>query len=147
MITAFEEKVASFVAANVGFEAAERHVRKNFPALAADYDAHRERQTNVLEKAEQLAVIKYLRERGFTVRSTSQARASKIAIGFADLLVTHKRLPIAFFFETKRQKGGVISEAQQEFGDDCRRCGIAWYAGDRYEAARICRELGVSEAT
>lgn len=104
-----------------------------------------ERDKRIREKAEQEAVTKLFRRHGFTVRSTSQARPSKIAIGFPDLFVTHRSRPLAFFWETKRQVGGVVSEAQQEFADDCARCGVRWYTGDRYHAAAFLRAENIPE--
>jgi hypothetical protein len=106
--------------------------------------AEQQRDARILEAAEQKEVIKCLREHGFTVRSTSQYRASKIAIGVADLWCTHREQPIAFWWETKRQVGGVLSDAQRDFADDCARCNIRCYSGHRYDAERVCRELGFS---
>jgi hypothetical protein len=123
-------------------EKALKYAREQWPEVAAEQDAAAVKRSEIREKEEQAAVIKLFREHGFTVRSTSQARRSKIAIGFPDLFVTHRTMPLAFFFETKRQVGGVVSDAQRDFGDDCRRCGIKWFAGDRDEAQRIIADSG-----
>ena len=106
--------------------------------------AQQRRDARILEDAEQRAVIKVFREHGFTVRSTSQHRPSKVSIGILDLFCTHTSQPIAFWFDAKRQVGGVISDAQRDFMADCWRCGMKAYAGDRYEAERICRDHGLS---
>jgi hypothetical protein len=143
-LSAFEENVGHLTAMGFSRAEAEAAVRTQL-RLAPVLDPHERRREDIREKAEQAAVVKLFRMHGFKVRSTSQARASKIAIGFADLFVTHKTLALGFFFETKRQVGGVISEAQKEFAEDCVRCGILWYAGDRYTAQRIIQQFNVPE--
>jgi hypothetical protein len=112
--------------------------------LTLEQLAQQRRDARILEAAEQKEVIKVFREHGCTVRSTSQYRPSKVSIGLPDLFCAHHEHPIAFWWETKRQVGGVVSEAQRDFAADCQRCGIKWYSGDRYDAERVCRELGFS---
>lgn len=100
------------------------------------------RDANVLEKTEQLEVRKRFVVCGFTVYSLSQARASKQTPGIADQLFVHRVLPIALWWETKRQVGGVYSTAQLEFKADMERCGITCRGGDRYDAERYLVETG-----
>lgn len=138
----FDTLVDQLVGRGFARATAEAEIRRQRPELAPD-PAEVQRDAAVREKAEQAAVTKLFREHGFTVRSTSQARPSKIALGFPDLFVTHKRLAIGFFFETKRRVGGVVSDAQQDFANDCARCGISWYTGDRHRAAALMRQLKV----
>lgn len=133
---------ATFLAAaarEFGHHTAERMAEKRY---GPDDPATVERNARVREKEEQAAVTKLFRTHGFTVRSTSQARPSKIALGFPDLFVTHRSKPLAFFWETKRQVGGVLSDAQRDFAADCARCGIVCHAGDRYHAAAFLRSEG-----
>ncbi len=139
-LAAHLELVAQLERAGVSHDAAVREATRRL-GMAPDAPA---REQHVLEKAEQAAIVKLFREHGCTVRSTSQARAAKISIGFPDLFVTHKTLPLAFFWESKRQVGGIISEAQEEFGADCWRCGIRWYAGDRHAALKVLRYAGLA---
>lgn len=111
------------------------------PVLVADPA----RDDSIAEKAEQAEVARLFRAHGFTVRSTSQARASKVAPGIADLFVTHTSRPIGFWWETKRQIGGKLSPAQVVFREDCERCGIPCQSGDRYDAAAYLAGLGIGE--
>lgn len=142
-ITEFDRLVSAMTALHVPRPKAEAAARAQLgiTGSGADVDpAQCERDGSIAEKAEQLAIVKLFREHGCTVRSTSQARPSKIAIGFPDLFVTHRTLPLAFFWETKRQVGGVVSDAQKDFGADCWRCGVRWYTGDRHDAQRLLDE-------
>jgi hypothetical protein len=77
-----------------------------------------ERDSERLEKAEQLEVTKVFRAFGGRVYSLSQARASKQTPGLGDLFVVFPGIA-SFWFETKRQKGARVSEVQQEFHDLC----------------------------
>lgn len=115
------------------------------PAPTEEQLAQQERDARVLEAEEQKAITKILQKAGFTVRSTSQYRAAKVSPGLPDLIVHHKTQPIFFFWETKRQKGGVMSEFQKDFAADCKRCHVRCYAGDRYELRRVLRDLGIKE--
>lgn len=127
----FAQLVDSMIAQGVPPERAQRFAREQ---LGDTDEPIVSRNARILEKAEQTAIRKLFIEYGFKVRSTSSVRPSKIAIGFPDLFVTHATMPLGFFWETKRQVGGVVSEAQEEFGADCWRCGIRWYTGDRFDA-------------
>lgn len=102
-----------------------------------------QRDARIREKEEQAAIIKLFRAHGFTVRSTSQSRASRVALGLPDLWVTHNTKPLAFWFEVKRQSGGVLSEFQKDFAADCERCGVKCMAGDRYHAEAFLRSQGL----
>jgi hypothetical protein len=141
-ITAYDELVASLLLKQIPRHLAERAAREHLGITSGTPEVSA-RDASILEKTEQREIIKLFREHGCTVRSTSQARPSKIALGFPDLFVTHKRLPLAFFWESKRQVKGVISDAQQDFAEDCWRCGVRWYAGDRFDAERVLDELHV----
>lgn len=137
-ISRFDEMVDQLVGMGFPRDRAEAQVRQQFPAIAPAPEKA-ERDARIREKQEQLAVTKVFLRHGFKVRSTSQARPSKIALGFPDLFVTHKARPFGFFWETKRQVGGALSIDQQAFADDCARCGIRWYTGDRYHAEALMR--------
>lgn len=93
------------------------------------------KRANVLEKDEQWVITKMARAIGFTVRSTSQARASKVAPGIPDLILSHRDRQFFGFWETKRQVGGKLSTAQIEFAEDCHTAGVACGSGDRYAFA------------
>lgn len=142
-VLTYDEVFASLRKLGVAEEKARSRARELCP-ITPEEQATTERDARVKEKAEQAAVIKLLREHGFTVRSTSQARASKVALGLPDLWCTHKTKPIAFWWETKRQVGGVLSEAQAEFAADCQRVGVGWHSGDRFHAAEVMRDLGLA---
>jgi hypothetical protein len=114
--------------------------RKTGVALESD-DVDNDR----LEKAEQLEVQKVFRAFGGRVYSLSQARASKQTPGLGDLFVVFPEL-VSFWFETKRQKGGRVSEAQQEFHDLCNRTitGSRHYIGGRREAEDLVIALEIA---
>jgi hypothetical protein len=137
-LSEFDQIVNGLLRLGFSRERATAEAARQFPHLAPAPEKA-ERDARILEKAEQLAVTKVFLRHGFKVRSTSQARPSKIALGFPDLFVTHKAKPFAFFWETKRQVGGALSVDQQAFADDCARCGIRWYTGDRYHAEALMR--------
>lgn len=103
------------------------------------------RNGDVLEKAEQLEVSKRLRAFGFTVRSLSQARASKQAPGLGDLWISHRGVRWAGWWETKRQVGGRLSPAQLDFQEDCAACGVHYRVGDRFAADALLVELGLAQ--
>lgn len=142
-ITPYEELVASLVLRQVPRHMAEAAARKELglsttPEISA-------RDASILEKAEQLEIRKRFVVCGFEVRNTSQSRASKIAPGLPDSIITHRELPIFLFWESKRQVGGRYSPAQLDFQADCERCGITWRGGDRYDAERYLVEIGRAE--
>jgi hypothetical protein len=47
-------------------------------------------RANATESEVQSSIVKALKRAGYIVQSTSQRRASKVSIGLADLLVTHR---------------------------------------------------------
>ena len=98
-----------------------------------------------LEKAEQLEVQKVFRAFGARVYWLSQARAAKQTPGLGDLFVIFPAL-VSFWWESKRQKGGRISEAQQEFHELCTgvREGSWHYFGGRREAEDLVIALGLA---
>lgn len=98
----------------------------------------------IAEKAEQLYVTRLLRAHGCVVRSTSQARASKIAPGVPDLIVFAPRVGCAAFLEVKRSSGGIQSPAQRDFQRDCDVCGWRYLIGDRRTAWAWLVEIGVA---
>lgn len=120
-----------------------------------------ERDARVLEKAEQTEIVKLFRAHGFKVYSLSQARAAKQTPGLPDLWVTKSweitqnsggriygdgaksTRHVAFWWESKRQVGGVLSTAQQEFRDECLAAGVAHCVGDRYAARDYLTSLGI----
>jgi hypothetical protein len=106
-----------------------------------------ERDGNVLEKTEQSEVMKLFRAHGFMVYSLSQSRASKQTPGLPDLWVVHRELPLAFWFETKRQVGGTRSSAQLDFAAECERAHVGYAFGDRHAAIEQLLTLGIIERT
>lgn len=112
------------------------------PTLTPEQLAQQQRDANAREKEEQWEVTKRFRVCGFKVRSTSQARASKIAPGIPDLIIHHRDAPIFLFWESKRQVGGKYSDAQLEFREDCERAAITCIGGDRYDAERYLVSIG-----
>lgn len=143
-LSEFERLVGQLTGMGFPRDKAEAQVRAQFPAIAPAPE-RAERDARILEKKEQQEVTKVFMRHGFTVRSTSQARPSKIALGFPDLFVTHNAKPFGFFWETKRQVGGHVSIDQEKFAADCARCGIRWYTGDRYHAEALMRAEGFSD--
>lgn len=103
------------------------------------------RNPNIDEDDEQLEVIDLFRAYGAVVRSTSQKRRSKLAIGIADLIVMFPTHGFALWWETKRQVGGEQRPDQAVFEADCRASGWTYRLGDRYDAARYLVNLGLAE--
>jgi len=81
-----------------------------------------------LEKEVQRAVVKLCRSVGCIVKSTSQARASKVALGLPDLLVFCPNQSAFFFFEVKRP-GGKQSAEQAAFERLAVQSGIPYGIG------------------
>lgn len=127
----------------VSREKAEAAIIANRPDLAPKIAITAERDERILEKEEQNAIADRFRSFGFFVRTTSQYRPAKVSAGIPDLWVTHLRLPIAFWWESKRQVGGELSPDQITFRDDCQRCGVGWGTGDRHAAAEYLETLGL----
>ena len=92
------------------------------------------RDATILEKTEQGEVRKRFVPCGFKVYSLSQARAAKQTPGLGDLWIVHTVLPIALWWETKRQVGGEYSTDQRDFAAECARCGVGYGTGDRFDA-------------
>ncbi len=146
MSVAFETAVVQLVALGFARDRAEAQVRAQYPLLApapatAESD---EAAVRVLEKREQHEIVKRLRVCGFVVYWLSQARASKQTPGLPDLWFVHRSEPIAGWFEAKRQVGGRLSPAQQEFRAHCDRTGIRHLVGDRYFAERWLVDVGLA---
>lgn len=128
----------------VGQTAALKYAAAKYPNAVRQQDAKDEQRENVLEKEEQREIRKLFKAFGFTVYSLSQARASKQTPGLADLYCVHRDQPIALWFETKRQHGGRLSDAQREFQEGNNRCGIRSVVGDRYTARTLLITLGLA---
>jgi hypothetical protein len=98
-----------------------------------------------LEKAEGVEVDKVFRAFGGRVWNLSQARAAKQTPGLGDRFVIFPGL-VSFWWEVKRQVGGRISPAQQEFHDLCHWCptGSDHYFGGRREAEDLVIALGLA---
>lgn len=118
-------------------EQASRAERERLAALT-DADVRR------LEKAEQALVVRLFRAFGCTVRSTSQARASKVAPGLPDLLVHHRPSRRFWFWETKRPCGGALSPDQIAFAEDCAACATRCGAGALRDAEAYLLALGIA---
>jgi hypothetical protein len=125
---------------------AELIVRANPHTFDAPPSTEPAKDASILEQREQLEIYKLFRAYGFKVKNLSQARASKQAPGLGDAWILHRDRPIAFWWESKRQVGGELSPAQIEMRDDCWRCGVRYYSGDRYAAADLLVQLGLAEA-
>jgi hypothetical protein len=147
-VTDFETMVTQIMATTrcdrAKAEAAARYNGVQPPAPDPAAIAAAARQASIDEKTEQLEVTKLFRSFGFTVRNLSQPRETKQSPGFPDLWVTHDTLPIAFWWETKRQVGGKFSDAQLTFREDAVRCGVGCGAGDRHHAAQHVIDLGLA---
>lgn len=119
--------------------------------------ARKPKWTPPTEKNVQSLCISLFRKAGCKVRSTSQYRASHIAPGIADLIVTHRERRLAFWFEVKRPRGKDYNPAfphsnepedlrpdQDEFMFDCLAAGWNYYWGGvrMAEEALICEGLG-----
>ncbi len=141
----YDAYVAQLAAAGVATWAAERQAREKYPDAVRERELEAERREDVLEKEEQAEIRKLFLSFGFKVRNLSQARASKQSPGLADLYVVHRELPIAFWWEAKRQVGGKLSPAQVEFRDDCLRCGVGYGSGDRHAARTHLIKLGLAQ--
>lgn len=100
-----------------------------------------QKDERVLEKAEQVEVRRLAIAYGFKVKNLSQYRPAKVSLGFPDLKLIHTRLPLMLWWETKKQVGGALSPAQEEFRDDCIRCGELHGYGDRYAFVEKLLEL------
>lgn len=138
LLTPFERLVAQLVQRGFKRADAEREVRAQYPELAPPIVVRDER---VLEKAEQIEIRKLALAYGFKVKNLSQYRPAKVSLGFPDLLLIHRRVPLMLWWETKRQVGGALSPAQEEFRDDCTRCSSPHGAGDRYHFVEKLIEL------
>lgn len=133
VLSEFESMVSQLMAlTRVSREKAEATIRANRPELAPVIAVDTERDDRILESREQQEVRRRLMTYGFRVLNLSQARKSKQAPGIPDLWCVHKRLPIAFWWETKRQVGGELSFDQEVFRDECLRCDVGWGSGDRH---------------
>ena len=86
------------------------------------------------EKKVQRAVVTFYRQLGCVVKSTSQARRSKVALGLPDLLVFWPARNAFWFHEVKRQ-GGKLSADQAQFKKVAEVCGIAVVVGGVHDAA------------
>ena len=100
------------------------------------------KRDDVLEKREQLVIMKMARVMGCTVRSTSQARAAKVSPGIPDLWISHRARCFAGWFEVKRQVGGRTSSEQLDFAEECLAAGVAYGRGDRYDFHRWLTDSG-----
>lgn len=100
-----------------------------------------QRDDRVAEKTEQVEVRKLFIGYGFLIYQLSQPRATKQTPGLFDLWCVHTRLPLALWFDVKRQVGGVLSSAQKEFQERTRAAGIRCESGDRYAVVELLIEM------
>lgn len=124
--------------------AAHRAAREKYPDAATERARLEEKRADVLEKDEQREIRKLFIAFGFQVYWLSQARRTGQTAGVPDLFMLHRELPVGFYWETKRQVGGKLSPAQQDFRDGCIRCGIGYGCGDRYAARTHLITLGLA---
>jgi len=97
-----------------------------------------------LEKETQSAVVKLFRAFGCRVYSLSQARATKQTPGIPDLWVVHTAARLAWWWETKRPKGGRLSPAQVDFAAECDAAGVRHGVGSRADAEAWLIGLGLA---
>lgn len=106
------------------------------------------------EKAEQKSIIYAVRVLGGHVASTSQYRASRVALGLPDLLIAFPAKGVAFFFEVKgrlRRKGAdddplkPLRPEQARWRETYERCGWKYYWGDYACLVAALHELGIVE--
>lgn len=135
----FDQMVSGLMRSGVPKLRAEAVARQKLGIVLTD-----ERDAKTREMEEQREVADRYRAYGFKVYSTSQYRPAKISGGFPDLWCVHERLPIAFWWEVKRQVGGEYSGEQLDFNADCARCGIPYGSGDRHAAAEHLIALGLA---
>lgn len=141
-MSAYDDMVTALVAQNVPRDKAEKRARE----LCADAPApaNEQRDENVLEKAEQAECYKLFRGYGCVVYNLSQARATKQTPGLGDAWIVVKNQPLAFWWDTKRQVGGKLSPAQEEFRDHCLRAGVRYHHGSRFDVVKLLLELGLA---
>jgi hypothetical protein len=138
----YQAMVDSMVGQGIRRDLAERTARRELKVeLPTEED---ERRDNALEKAEQWEIVKLFKAFGFAVYTLSQPRATKQTPGLPDLWLMHRELDIAFWWETKRSRGGRYSDAQIEFRDGCARCGVGYGSGDRAAARTHLIQLGLA---
>jgi len=145
-LTPFDVALAGMIAQGIPREKAAAALRAN-PAFAPAIAETRtdERRDLVLEKAEQLEVVKRFRVCGFAVYNLSQYRPSKVTPGIPDLWLMNPARRVGLFWECKRQVGGRFSPAQIEFATGCRDAGVLYGSGDRYDAERWLVEHRLAE--
>ena len=95
------------------------------------------------EKEVQRAVVDFYRSIGCAVKSTSQARRSKVALGLPDLLVFWPSRGAFWFHEVKRA-GGTLSEDQERFSLLALECRTGFVVGGLAEAVAKVESLGVT---
>lgn len=137
----FLEAVLKYERAGVAQLAARRAAAAELCLPLAAFD---EADASIAEKAEQVEIRRLAIAYGFAVYNLSQPRATKQTPGLPDLWLMHKRLPIACWWESKRQVGGALSAAQEEFRDDCLRTRTGYGTGDRYAFVDKLIELEVA---
>jgi len=142
-VLTYDTMVAALVSSGVPRAKAEAKAREECRLPGIDLGA--EKREAVLEQEEQREVAKIFQAFRFRVWWLSQSRATKQTPGISDLFLTHETLSIAFWWETKRQKGGKLSTAQVEFREHCLRCGVRHYVGDRHAAAQLLVSEGLAE--
>jgi hypothetical protein len=104
-----------------------------------------QKREDVLEKEEQREIIKRFRAVGCDVWSTSSNKRAKIRPGFPDIWAFGPAgSNLAFWWESKRQKGGRLSEAQLDFQKRCKDSGTIHGYGDRYDAERFLIAHGLA---
>lgn len=144
MTTPYEAMVSELVAMRIPREKAEAAARKQLGVTPAP-DPELLRDASILEKKEQTEIRNRFIVCGFKVYNLSQSRAAKQTPGLPDLWLTHRTLAIGMWWESKRQVGGRFSTEQLDFQAECKRCGVGYGAGDRYDAERYLISIGRAE--
>jgi len=122
---------------------AEKAAREQLNLPPADEEPT-ERDAQIAEKEEQGMIVKLFRAVGIRVYTTSQARPAKVSPGIPDLWCVHKDAGVCFWWESKRQVGGELSTAQQEFRDECAAGLVNWGSGDRWAARAFLVRIGLA---
>jgi hypothetical protein len=111
-----------------------------------------------LEKEEQRRVVELFRLAGCRVHTTSQYRASHVAVGLPDLIVFHEGARAQWWFEVKRYEAKgfnpwfrktwhpfPLRADQAEFRRVALACGQRHYFGGIVEAEAVLVEIGLGQ--
>lgn len=114
-------------------------------SMTPEQIAAEQKREDVLEKKEQHEIVKRLRVVRCDVWPTSSNKRAKIRPGFPDIwFFGPPGSNLAGWWESKRQVGGRLSEAQVDFQKRCKDSGTIHGYGDRYDAERFLIARGLA---